>query len=194
MKLHLLSLSLAVVAALSLSGCKQDTGTSDADAAHHDEHAVEPFDLAVCSLLGTAGNEGVTGMIKFTRTDEGVLIEATVEGLAPGKHGFHVHQWGDVGCDDGKCTGGHFNPAGVDHGGPDDAVRHVGDLGNLEAGEDGVATYSRLDTLVSLDPTSPNCIIGRGIIIHADADDLVSQPTGAAGARVAAGVIGIGEK
>lgn len=207
MKFHALSLTLAAIAlaALSLTGCKQNT-QPDASADQHDhaghdhdhdhdhDHAVAAHQFGVCTLRGTAGNENVSGTVKFTQMDDGVMIEARVEGLTPGKHGFHVHQWGDVNCGDGTCTGGHFNPTGVDHGGPDAAVRHVGDLGNLEANAEGVAVYERLDTLVSLDPKSPNCIIGRAIIVHAGEDDLTSQPTGAAGARVAAGVIGIGEK
>ena len=115
-------------------------------------------------------------------------------GLEPGKHGMHVHEFGETSCGDGTCTGGHFNPFGVDHGGPDAEVRHVGDLGNVEAGEDGTASYSRTDTVIELDMSSKACIIGRAIILHAGEDDLTSQPTGAAGARLAAGVIGIGKE
>lgn len=149
---------------------------------------------AMCVLRGTDGNEQVNGTVTFTQQDNGVLIDATVYGLTEGSHGFHVHEFGDVDCGDGTCTGGHFNPTGSDHGGPDDEVRHVGDLGNIEADANGVGRYVRVDTMISLDMGSPNCIIGRAIIVHADADDLVSQPTGAAGARVAAGVIGIGKE
>ncbi len=149
---------------------------------------------ALCVLRGTQGNEGVSGQVIFTQRDDGVVIDAIVSGLTPGRHGFHVHEFGDVNCPDGKCTGGHFNPQGLPHGGPDDEQRHVGDFGNLVAGADGIARYRRTDRLCTLDMSSPNCIIGRAIIVHADEDDLVSQPTGAAGARLAAGVIGVGAK
>jgi Cu-Zn family superoxide dismutase len=145
---------------------------------------------AICVLSPRSGSE-VTGTIHFTEQpgDGGVLIEAEIHGLKPGKHGFHVHEWGDLDCADGKCTGGHFNPGAQNHGAPEDAVRHAGDLGNLEAGADGTAKYSRVDKQLRL--TGPNSIYGRGMIVHADADDFKTQPTGNAGARIAAGVIGI---
>ena len=92
----------------------------------------------------------------------------------------------------GATSGGHFNPADKSHSGPDSEERHVGDLGNISANENGVATLDRNDTLLSLD--GPNSILGRGVIIHAGADDLTSQPTGAAGARLGIGVIGVAKQ
>ena len=118
------------------------------------------------------------------------MVEAEVSGLTPNsKHGFHIHQYGDISSPDGKSTGGHFNPGGHDHAGPDSSKRHVGDLGNLEANEDGVATYKRLDKVIQIH--GEYTILSRGITVHAGTDDLKSQPTGAAGARIAVGVIGL---
>jgi len=148
-------------------------------------------DHAICVLRGTEGNEAVTGTVTFTQQPGGVLIEAEIAGLTPGKHGFHIHEWGDVDCADGTCTGGHFNPTGAAHGGPDSAERHVGDMGNIEADASGNGVYRRVDKVIRLG--GPSSIIGRAIIVHAGEDDLTSQPTGAAGARVAYGVIGIGK-
>ena len=85
-------------------------------------------------------------------------------------------------------AGGHFDPFNKAHGGPDDDPRHVGDLGNIVAGADGKAHYERVDRIVSMN--GPNSVIGRAVIVHAGEDELKSQPTGAAGARVACGVIG----
>jgi Cu-Zn family superoxide dismutase len=147
-------------------------------------------DRAVCVLRGTEGHGGISGTVTFTRAGDGVLVEAEVRGLAPGMHGFHVHEWGTLDCGDGTCTGGHFNPHGKDHGKPESGVRHVGDLGNLVAGDDGVARYSRRDALVSLDTGSVNSILGRALIVHEKPDDF-GQPTGNAGGRIAYGVIGI---
>lgn len=166
--------------------------TSEASQEHDHEHHGYVAKKAVCVIRGTTGNDDVTGTVTFTQEEGGVRIQASVSGLTPGDHGFHVHQWGDTNCGDGKCTGGHFDPHGSDHGAPDAEVRHVGDLGNLTAGDDGAATYDRVDSMISLDMNMENCIIGRAIIIHADPDDF-GQPTGNAGARVAAGVIGIAE-
>ena len=120
-------------------------------------------------------------------TGQGVRIVAYLSGLTPGDHGFHIHAKGDCSSGDGKSAGGHFNPHIVRHGAPDSAERHVGDLGNVTAGANGNATYDRVDAVVSFE--GANRILGKGIIIHAGADDLSSQPTGAAGARVACGVI-----
>ena len=144
---------------------------------------------AICVLRGTEGNEGVTGVVSFTQQPDGVLIEAELSGLTPGKHGFHVHEFGDVDCGDGTCTGGHFNPTGSAHGAPDASVRHVGDLGNIVADATGRGSYRRLDKVIRLG--GRDSILGRAIIVHAGEDDLSSQPTGAAGARLAYGVIGI---
>ena len=145
---------------------------------------------AVCILHPTEGNS-VSGTVHFAKTDSGIYIEADVQGLEPGKHGFHIHQYGDCTDPEGKSAGGHYNPENVEHGGPDDLVRHVGDLGNLEAGEEGMAKYERTDTVIRLN--GKHSIIGRAVIVHAGEDDLESQPTGAAGGRLACGVIGIAE-
>jgi Cu-Zn family superoxide dismutase len=143
---------------------------------------------AVAVLHPTEGND-VSGTVVFTRTAEGVRIEATVDGLAPGKHGFHIHELGDCTAPDGTSAGGHYNPDGHPHAGPDQEPRHMGDLGNLEADQTGHATYQRVDSYVTLN--GPHSIVGRGMIVHAGEDDLTSQPTGAAGARLACGVIGV---
>ncbi|NBC82209.1 MAG: superoxide dismutase family protein [Bacteroidetes bacterium] len=149
---------------------------------------VTKVEKAVCELHPTEGNE-TSGMISFTKTDSGIVVNAEVNGLTPGKHGFHIHQYGDCSSPDGTSAGGHFNPHDVDHAGPHDEVRHVGDLGNLDADSTGYAKLEYLDTKITFE--GQNSIIGRGVIVHAGEDDLTSQPTGAAGARVACGVIGI---
>jgi Cu-Zn family superoxide dismutase len=143
---------------------------------------------AVCVLHPTKGYN-VTGLVTFTKVKNGVKIVADVEGLTPGKHGFHIHEYGDISASDGTSIGGHFNPTNKKHGSPDSQERHVGDLGNLTAGANGQAHYERIDKVISLN--GPYSIIGRGIIVHAGEDDFVTQPTGNAGARVADGVIGI---
>ena len=98
-------------------------------------------------------------------------------------------------------SGPHFNPEGKTHGAPGDAERHAGDLGNITAGADGVASVSLKDAHIPL--TGPNSIVGRAVVVHELADDLgkgdhsepgtqgkTSKTTGNAGARLACGVIG----
>ena len=145
---------------------------------------------AVC-VVHPLGDAKVGGNVTFTQVADGVAIMAELTGLTPGKHGFHVHEFGDCSMMDGTCAGGHFNPEGTPHGGPESQQRHVGDFGNLVADRSGKATYQRVDGKIAL--SGPHSIIGRSIIVHADPDDLTSQPTGNAGARIGCGVIGIAD-
>jgi len=139
--------------------------------------------------LAALGESGVAGTLQFTVVDGGVQIEGEVTGLpADSKHGFHIHEKGDCSSPDGKSAGGHFNPKGMDHGGLAAAVSHIGDLGNLVAGADGVAKISVVKHGATLGTGDGN-ILGRGVIVHADVDDEQTQPTGNAGGRVACGVI-----
>ncbi|CAN7019629.1 unnamed protein product [Brassica rapa subsp. trilocularis] len=139
--------------------------------------------------------EGVKGTIFFTQEGDGVTtVTGTVSGLKPGLHGFHVHALGDTtnGC---MSTGPHFNPDGKQHGAPEDANRHAGDLGNIIVGDDGTATFTITDCQIPL--SGPNSIVGRAVVVHADPDDLgkggheLSLATGNAGGRVACGFIEI---
>ena len=142
---------------------------------------------AICVLHPTEGSETM-GTVIFSQKTDGMFVIADVKGLSPGKHGFHIHEFGDCSQLDGKSAGGHFNPTSINHGGPESENRHVGDLGNLIANDDGTAHYEWMDKLLSF--SGQNSIIGKAIIVHADEDDLISQPTGNAGARLACGVIG----
>ena len=96
------------------------------------------------ALVPTAGNE-VSGHVEFHEVDGGVLVDARVSGLAPGGHGFHVHEKGDCSAPDGSRAGGHFNPTHKPHGHPDDPQHHVGDLLMLIANAKGEA---RLRTII----------------------------------------------
>jgi len=164
------------------SGAEHEEKKEEAAA---DSPAVE---AAIAVLHGTEGND-VKGTVQFAKSGDGIKVTGTVEGLEPGKHGFHIHQWGDCSKADGTSAGGHFAPRGNPHAGPDAEKRHVGDLGNLEAGDDGKATIDHTDKALSF--SGQTSIIGRGVIVHAGEDDMKSQPTGAAGARVACGVVGV---
>jgi len=150
---------------------------------------------AVCVLKG----DKVQGTVWFNQEGEGKPVSVTgeIKGLNPGMHGFHVHEFGDTtdGC---TSAGPHFNPHGKTHGGPEDAERHAGDLGNVSAGGDGVAKIDVKDSQISL--VGPLSVVGRTMVVHADPDDLgkggheLSKTTGNAGARVACGVIGVAKQ
>jgi superoxide dismutase, Cu-Zn family len=146
---------------------------------------------AMALLRPTEGNK-TSGVITFTREKNGVRVIAVVSGLTTGLHGFHIHEKGDCSAPDAESAGGHFNPAGNPHAGPADQKRHAGDLGNLEGNVYENVYYETVDRVISLD--GPDSIIGRAVIVHAGQDDLKTQPSGGAGARVACGVIRIEEK
>lgn len=125
---------------------------------------------------------------------DSVQVTGEISGLKSGLHGFHIHEFGDNtnGC---ISAGPHYNPSGKDHGAPDAANRHAGDLGNVTADGAGVAKINISDKLLTL--SGLQSIVGRTVVVHADPDDLgvggheLSKTTGNAGARLACGVIGI---
>jgi Cu-Zn family superoxide dismutase len=140
-------------------------------------------------LQATAGHS-INGVVTFPRESDGIRVQAEVKGLPPNStHGFHIHQFGDISSTDGMAAGGHYNPTEHPHAGPMDMERHIGDLGNLTSDSTGTARLDFVDAQLSL--TGPVHILGRGVIVHIQADDLKTQPTGNAGARVAQGVIGV---
>ena len=183
----------AFLAVLTLGVALSSLSFAQVDAkkpAAHDAHAAAAPapSSAVAVLMPTKGSE-VKGTISFTKESDGVRVQGEITGLTPGKHGFHVHEFGDVTSADGTSAGGHFNPGGAPHGGPDAQQRHAGDFGNVEADQSGTAKVDFVDKHITLE--GAGSILGRGIVVHAKADDLSSQPSGNAGDRVAVGVIGV---
>lgn len=137
--------------------------------------------------LKSVGDSSAKGKLVFTQVDGKVKIEGELTGLTPGEHGFHVHEHGDCGGDKAAAAGGHFNPTKSNHGSPVAAQHHAGDLGNIRADASGHAFVSLEQEALSL--SDDHSIIGRTVILHAKSDDLVSQPAGDSGDRVACGVI-----
>jgi Cu-Zn family superoxide dismutase len=131
------------------------------------------------------------GEVTFTPEEadgkKGIRVTASFTGLQMGEHGFHIHERGDCSAPDASSAGGHFNPATKPHAARDAAERHVGDLGNLKADPYGMARANFVDGMLALD--GPNSIVGKAVIIHQNADDFTTQPTGNAGGRLACGVI-----
>lgn len=147
------------------------------------------IESALVLLYPTEGSE-TNGQVIFTKMADGkIKVNAEVYNLSPGKHGFHVHEFGDCSSPDAKSAGGHFFTDHDNHGALEDHKTHVGDLGNLEANSDGIAKVTFITDKLSF--SGMNSIIGRGVIVHEGEDDNKTQPTGGAGARVACGVIGI---
>lgn len=169
--IHGMFIAVLGATAVLISGCQSDSGNG--------RHAV--------AELSPASGSNVRGTVHFYETSKGVRVVAKVNGLTPGPHGFHIHEKGDCSAPDATSAGGHFNPTGAKHGAPHAAERHAGDFGNIVANASGEGRYENLDARITFD--GPNSIIGRAVIVHANADDMTTQPTGNAGGRVACGVI-----
>ena len=154
-------------------------------------NAITESETTVIAQCELEHSDKVKGTILFMQAPgTPTLIKGTITGLEPGEHGFHVHEFGDMskGC---ESMGGHYNPDNAEHG---DLVQgHVGDLGNITADEQGVASFSIEANRVDL--IGERSVVGRGLVVHADRDDLgkgedeESLKTGNAGDRLACGVI-----
>ena len=145
----------------------------------------EALEVPIAARSGSA----LRGKATFTELDGGgVRVVVDVTGVEPGKHGVHVHEKGDCSAPDATSAGDHFNPEGHPHALPASEPRHVGDLGNIEVGEDGSGHLDIVAPHGTLRAGDARSFLGRAIIVHAKSDD-GSQPSGAAGARIGCGEI-----
>ncbi|HUN68227.1 MAG TPA: superoxide dismutase family protein [Burkholderiales bacterium] len=143
---------------------------------------------ASATLQPTKGST-VRGSASFVQIGDKVRVTANVSGLRPnGEFGFHIHEAGDCSSGDGMSTKGHFNPFGKQHAHAGTPERHAGDLPSLKSDAAGNASVTADLDVITVAP-GPASVVGRGLIVHAQADDFKTQPTGNAGARSACAVI-----
>ncbi len=143
---------------------------------------------ALANLQPTKGST-VSGTVEFMELGGKVRVTAKIAGLKPdGEYGFHIHEAGDCSSGDGMSAKGHFNPQGKPHGHAGTPERHAGDLPSLKSDASGNASLAAEVDVITVLP-GPTSIVGRGLIVHAQADDFKTQPTGNAGARSACAVI-----
>ncbi|MEM1117241.1 MAG: superoxide dismutase family protein [Bacteroidota bacterium] len=186
-------LLLLLAVPLTLAACADDAPAADTSEADARPEAVAAADRGAQAILDGLNGSGVSGTVAFRETDGALTMRIALAGLTPGAHGFHVHEGDSCGPGEdgtpGGAAGGHFNPLVSEHGAPADAPsdRHAGDLGNITANEEGIVAGTVVDSVLTL--SGPTSAIGRAVIVHADADDLTSQPSGAAGPRVACGIV-----
>jgi Cu-Zn family superoxide dismutase len=142
---------------------------------------------ASATLSSTSGSTA-SGMVQLTQLADGsVRVTADLTGVPAGTHGFHIHDKGECG-DNGNAAGGHYNPTATAHGAPSADPHHAGDFGNVTADANG-RVHTEFTTRSITVVAGPNSAVGHAIILHANPDDLVTQPSGNAGARIACGVV-----
>lgn len=139
--------------------------------------------------LESRSNSQVKGFLDLKELSSGALeISGKVENLSPGEHGFHVHEIGDCSALDASSAGPHFGHHHEKHADLRQQDRHAGDLGNILADSKGIAMIKIESKKLCL--SDPKCsVLGRSFIVHAEPDDLKSQPAGNSGARQACGLI-----
>lgn len=158
-----------------------------------------PHGKQIKTVVMVNNNGANIGAIKLADTGAGVMFNIDVKGLAPlGEHAIHVHETGKCTPEESfKDAGGHFNPAHKDHGMKSANGQHAGDMPNLKPDKSGNIATNFLNFNITLEPEntadgkrfSVFDEDGSAIVIHALPDDHMSQPSGAAGDRIACGVI-----
>ena len=190
---HLKLIALAVTLFFA-TACKKDKKEAEQIIETEIEEVVEgtKTDKTITVIMSPKSDSNVTGTVIFNDEDGQVTMEGKLSGLTEGVHAIHLHEKADCSSPDGKSSGGHWNPAGQPHGawGAESGF-HKGDIGNMTANAEGNAEIS-----LTTDQWCIGCgddtknIIGKAVIVHQGEDDLISQPSGAAGARVScAGII-----
>ena len=142
--------------------------------------------------LNEKNSSGVQGKVVFSQKNNLVSMVSTLSGLTQGSHAIHIHMKSDCSSDDGKSAGGHWNPTSEKHGKWGDLEGyHKGDIGNFVADSNGnaIVEFSTDQWCIGCDDEKSN-ILGKAVIIHQGEDDMISQPSGAAGSRIScAGII-----
>ncbi len=186
--IQVIALALVFITAFSCKEAKKETEEATEEVEETVDQVVETIDPEVITFsMEPKSDSNVNGEVVFTQDNGEVIMRATFTGLDEGEHAIHLHEKADCSSADGKSTGGHWNPTFEKHGkwGAEDGY-HKGDIGNFTADADGNATvdFSTDEWCIGCDDEKKN-ILGKAVIVHQGVDDYTSQPSGAAGARIA---------
>lgn len=150
----------------------------------------EPDNATLATGTFIGADDTIAGSVELVSTDNTVVLTASVSGIEPGPHGFHLHQTGTCDVPDFTAAGGHLNPLNKSHGKKSENGAHVGDLMNIEVNQDGTGEIT-----AQLEGTTDQVLEwlfdadGTAVMVHADPDDYTTDPTGSAGARIACAVL-----
>ena len=182
LKTSALLLSSTLAAATLLSGCQSIEGQMKTG------NPLNQPELK-STIESVDGKNTNVGQMYLRQVDGGVQVYGQINGLQPNAtYALHIHETGSC-TNAGKNAGGHFNPNNNPHGAPDDVNSHAGDLPNITADDNGVATMNYVKKGISVAMGADNSVYRRSFVLHAGADDYKSQPSGASGDRIACGVI-----
>ena len=167
----------SLAALCALTGCNDDDPITLVRLAHADLGA-----KSGSSLIGTASFSQISG--------RGVRVYIVVSGITPGQHAVHLHQNGDCSGPTAMNVGPHWNPTSEPHGRRGDLPFHRGDIGNITVGADGtgILAITAEDWNIGGSDASRN-ILNKALIVHVNADDYVTQPSGNSGAHIGCGVV-----
>jgi Cu-Zn family superoxide dismutase len=152
------------------------------------EQAVPAQELATADLSDSDGNK--LGIVTLFRADSTASLEVDLQGIEPGTKAFHLHSVGACEGPDFTSAGGHLNPEGKAHGKLSDGGKHLGDLPNLDISDDGsVRVTIKIEGAAGEIVNAIQDEDGTAVMVHAGPDDYKSDPAGAAGPRIACGVL-----
>lgn len=177
------SILLALPLTMAISACA--TTSTDASA---------PAAASMAGAKLMAGDGSARGTASVTEAADGLHVLVKAQGLTPGIHAVHVHMTGTCTTPDFASAGGHWNPTGRKHGMNNPAGMHMGDMPNMTVGPDGSGAieYVIAGGTISGGATPLLDADGAAVVIHAQADDNMSDPAGNAGGRIACGVLAAG--
>ena len=187
-KLVALPLVLIVLTTFSCKEVKKETENASEEMEEAVETVVKEIQVeSIKFQMEPKNDSGIAGEVTFTEENGEVKMLASLTGLTEGEHAIHIHEKADCSSADGKSTGGHWNPTFQPHSAwGAEGGYHKGDIGNFDADVEGNATveFETSEWCIGCDDDTKN-IVGKAVIVHQGVDDFTSQPSGAAGARVA---------
>ena len=176
-------LPIMLAALLVVGGCNKSANSKLLVSGEQTKSVVAP-------IMNTEGNE--IGKVSFTESGDGVTISIQAEGLPPGVKGIHVHETGVCTPPDFTSAGGHFNPTHKEHGFDNPKGFHLGDLPNIEVDANGKVSAEVTTAEFTMKPGAANSILdsdGSALVIHENADDYKTDPSGNSGVRIACAAI-----